>query len=443
VAHDRWTFGRILGLLTLACVGTVGSALGQGIALTGVGPVNRSMGGAAVAAPLDAAGAIYWNPATITGLPASEMTFGFEAILPASRLSSRVEAGALGGGFPPNALSGWNRGEPGVAPVPSFAFVAKPEDSPWTYGLGLFAIGGFSGTYPASLTNPILTPPSLFGVGVGKIAAQLDILQLAPTVSYAWTDRLSIGFAPTLTMARLVADPALFAPPNDADGDGAFSFARATGTRMDWGGGFQVGLFYAASDAWSFGASLKSPQWFEPFRFNSEDELGRPQRLKFGVDYPMIVSAGVAYSGWEDYVVACDVRYFDYANTRGFRSTGFLPSGAVAGLGWDSVFSVSTGIQRRLSERLTCRLGYTFNQNPIGDEETVFNVSSPLIIQHWLAVGMSYQMTANWLWSLAYVHGFHNRIQGPIVAPFGPIAGTSVTSDVWLDAVSLGLTARF
>ena len=47
-----------------------------GMAVSGVGPINRSMGGAAVAAPIDSAGAIYWNPATISGLGRSEMEFG-------------------------------------------------------------------------------------------------------------------------------------------------------------------------------------------------------------------------------------------------------------------------------------------------------------------------------------------------------------------------------
>src|SRR4051812_33657633 len=39
-----------------------------GDSLPGAGPINRSMGGAAVAAPIDPAGALYWNPATIGGL---------------------------------------------------------------------------------------------------------------------------------------------------------------------------------------------------------------------------------------------------------------------------------------------------------------------------------------------------------------------------------------
>src|SRR5450631_2443672 len=73
-------------------------ALAQfGVATSGVGPINRSMGGASVAAPLDAAGAIYWNPATMGALGRSEMAFGTGFLVPRTTVSSRVPAGALGG----------------------------------------------------------------------------------------------------------------------------------------------------------------------------------------------------------------------------------------------------------------------------------------------------------------------------------------------------------
>ena len=35
------------------------------------------------------------------------------------------------------------------------------------------------------------------------------------------------------------------------------------------GGGFQLGVYYEANEDWSFGASLKSPQWFDTYTFNS------------------------------------------------------------------------------------------------------------------------------------------------------------------------------
>src|SRR5580704_2881729 len=61
-----------------------------GIILTGAGPVNRSMGGASTAAPIDASGALYWNPATISGLPGNSMDFGVELLYPQTRLSSSI-----------------------------------------------------------------------------------------------------------------------------------------------------------------------------------------------------------------------------------------------------------------------------------------------------------------------------------------------------------------
>src|SRR6516165_3117407 len=76
-----------------------------GAMMTGVGPINRSMGGAATAAPLDTLGAFYWNPATITALPNST-DFSLELLFPQSNLSSSVNAGAFGKGTPPINLGG-------------------------------------------------------------------------------------------------------------------------------------------------------------------------------------------------------------------------------------------------------------------------------------------------------------------------------------------------
>lgn len=85
------------GLLgTVAFMSTASLLFGQnGIVFTGQGPVNRSMGGASTAAPLDSLGAIYWNPATISALN-SEMAFGIEVLWPHSTLSSSVHANVFG-----------------------------------------------------------------------------------------------------------------------------------------------------------------------------------------------------------------------------------------------------------------------------------------------------------------------------------------------------------
>jgi len=410
---------------------------GQGIFLPSVGPINQSMGGATVAAPIDSIGALAWNPASISGLRTSEVAFGLGLVLPTTSLNSSI---------PAFGLSGTTDSEPGVAPVPTIGVVQHIEDTPWTVGLGIFGIGGFSANYPASYSNPILMPQPRAGMplgGLGAVFAQAELFQIAPTLSYAVSDHFSIGFAPTVTLGSLVTNPFVFGPPNDANGDGFPSYGPGTGTRMAWGGGFQVGAYYCASQNWSFGASYKSTQWMEPFRYNSQDELGGPMFSEINVNLPSIVSVGMAYTGFERWLFATDLRYFDYANATGFGDQGFRPDGSVAGLGWKSVYSISQGIEYRCTDRLKIRNGYTYNQNPIPDEQSMFNVASSLIIQHWYSVGATYQCNEHLSATLAWTHGFENEISGPLQTPMGAIPNTSVSPRVSADILSFGCTFAY
>src|SRR5579859_7667496 len=115
--------------------------------LTGEGPVNRSMGGASVAAPIDSLGATYWNPATTTQLPNS-MDLGVELSYVQTRLFSSLSANSLGPGVPPVAVAGTQVGDNGIAPLPSMGLVYRPDGSRWTFGLGTYAVAGFSVNYP-------------------------------------------------------------------------------------------------------------------------------------------------------------------------------------------------------------------------------------------------------------------------------------------------------
>ncbi len=166
------------------------------------------------------------------------------------------------------------------------------DDSPWSYGLGVLGVGGFRVNYPASTTNPILTPPPPSGFGIGRVFADVSILQLIPTLSYVVNERLSIGFAPTVSMATISSDPLLLAPPDDANGDGLGTYPTGNGNRLTWGGGFQAGVYYIDDNGWHYGAAVKSPQWFEKFRFQTEDELGQPHTDKLTFTYPTIVTVG-------------------------------------------------------------------------------------------------------------------------------------------------------
>jgi long-chain fatty acid transport protein len=408
----------------------------QGIALSGVGPVNRSMGGAATAAPIDAAGALMWNPASISGLKCNEVDIGLELLLPSEKLSSSI---------PAFGLQGSTGGEPGVMPIPELAWVHKCEDSRMSIGVGVFGIAGFATNFPASLTNPVLTPQPPNGLGLGRISSEAEYYQVIPTASYAVSDRLSIGFAPTLTIAKLDLSPMVFAPADDANGDGFATYPTSDGTRYHFGGGFQVGIYYTPTENWSLGFCFKSPQWFETFTSNVTNELGQPETSSVRFDYPMIFSLGTAYSGFERWLFACDVRYFNYAGTAGFEGpAAFGTNGALLGLGWKNIFSVHAGAQYCFSDRFSLRAGYQFNPSPIDSDTAFFNVGSPLITEHIVSCGFSYRLTDHETISVAYLHAFQNEVSGPITSPiFGTIPGTSATSTISADSLGAGLTVTY
>ncbi|MBA4020588.1 MAG: hydrocarbon degradation protein [Pirellula sp.] len=412
------------------------SARAQGIYLPFVGPTNQSMGGAAAACPIDSIGALNWNPATISGLASSEVAFGLGLAMPTTSIDSSINANALGPGNPPINLAGTSSSEPGVCPVPTIGFVHRNVGSPWTLGVGIFGVGGFSANYPASTTNPISLPQPN---GLGQLHAKVELYQVTPTISYAVTDRLSFGVAPVLNLANFNGQPFFLAAPN-ADG----TYSDGFGTRTAFGGGFQLGTYYITDSDFRVGLSYKSPQWIEPFRFNSQDENGLPRFFKYNFDLPSITTLGFAYSGFERWLFAFDMRYFDYSNADGFSQQGFLPTGAVAGLGWKSIFSFTPAVQWNATDRLTLRAGYTFNQNPIGGDQAFFNVVSSLIIEHWLSFGATYRWNQRVSSTIAYTHGFENSVTGPLYSPlFGPLAGTSVTERVSADMLNAGITVQF
>ena len=412
--------GLILGLSATPVAAQYGPIL------SGTGPINRSMGGAATGSPLSASGALMWNPASLSGLKRSELDVGAELLFPQTSLSSSV-----GGG----ALSGSTNNENAVFALPTIALAFRPEQSPFTYGLGMFAVAGFGLNYPGSapLTgNPLLQPPP---AGFGSLFSQYQVLQIAPALVYEVNEQLSVSFSPLVDIGMAQLDPAVFAAPV------AGVYPQGTHSSSSWGGGFSLGAFYKAGN-WDFGASYKSQQWFQSYQFNTISG-GVPGTAALSLDLPSIVSVGASYKGIDRWLLAADVRYIDFSNTGAFHDSGFTPTGALRGVGMQSIFAVALGAQYQMTDALSLRAGYSWSENPIPSSQASANAASPLILQNSLSLGASYQLTDAFVVSMAYMHSFENSITGPIVLPGGPIPGSSITNTAAADMVLIGATVKF
>jgi long-subunit fatty acid transport protein len=124
----------------------------------------------------------------------------------------------------------------------------------------------------------------------------------------------------------------------------------------------------------------------------------------------------------------------DYANTSLF-GTKVIDGG----LGWRSVFAVALGTQYQATDRLTLRAGYLYNTNPIRDVATLFNVQAPGIITNTLTLGASYDVTEDITFSLVWMHGFRNSIEGPILQ----VTHSSVRLDARVDTLWAGVNIKF
>lgn len=411
----RWLLLGLSFLLTAAP-----NVVAQGILFPAVGATNRAMSGASTAAPLDPAGATYWNPATMSAFETTEIFVGGDFTYGDTFLASDVE-------FLDSA--GENRSDSGLSAAPVIGLVSRPGNSTYTFGLGIYSFLGRTIDFPGSSNNPILAPynpPNSFGFG--PVSASATGLQVSMLMSKQVSRYLAVGGGLTVNSVNLDLDPALFATRN---GNG--TFPAANNSRPRWGAGFQIGIFYSDQEKWNFGASFKSEQWFETFRYNSKDPIGRPRDLELQFALPSIFSVGVGYNVNDRTLIAADVRRFDYGNAALF---GNSPEND--GLGWRSIWAFAVGGHYRINDSVSTQVGYLYNQNPIREGSTLFNIQLPAINTNSISAGLTVALTEHVDIVGSGVYAFTHRNRSTILE----IPGTEVQLKQNLGTFSLGLRFR-
>jgi long-chain fatty acid transport protein len=366
------------------------------------------------------------------------MSFGLELV----QANSRVKSSVPNPFIPGATISGSTKGEAGVVPVPSMGLVwSKNRQSPFTFGLGMGAVGGAAslyphtplmvGNYPNLSLNPKANPVLL---DHGR-SASVIVLQVTPTVSAQLTKKLSVGVAPIIDLASLNVNPmSLGRPINDP--------LMTYGTRYVWGGGFQIGTLYDFQNHFKAGFMFKSPIWAEKLYFTGTyyDAQNNPiaDASTFQLNLPMTLSAGVSYDGFRDTVVGMDFRYLDYANCSGLNA-GVNSQGIVEGLDWESVFAITLGAERKINDRIKARVGYAWNENPIPGRSAALCISAPMITQHVFSCGLSYALAKDLEVAAAYSHAFEASHTGTILGQ----PGTSVSNILSANSFFANITKKW
>jgi long-chain fatty acid transport protein len=433
---------NFFALVVLALLWPVTSYATDGHFLHGAGPVNEAMGGADAGLCLDATGSVAWNPACTARFVGHRFEFHGTLFSPWRSLSSTVDANAFGPGMPEATLSGTTVSKRDMSFMPGFAFIYHRPGSATSYHAAMLAVSGFGVDYAANsnFSNPILTPQAPNGFGFGRIRSNYMLVTVPLGMARQVTERLSIGFSAVPSLSMLQVIPAPFSAPVTA-GSMMPYYLSAGNNAPAFGAGFSAGVHYAFEKV-NFGVSYRSPVWFRDFKWNRKDLTGASHELTFQMNLPQVVSVGTGFSPAKNTRIGIDARWFNYANTAGFDEVGYKDDDAVSGFGWKNIWAVGGGLQQKVSKSVKLLAGYNFSGNPVPAEYTFFNTPAPAIVQHHVSGGA--------MWSVGkidlvatYYHAFQNSITGQWISSQGAIPGTSVTSKMSENSLTIGFGKSF
>ncbi len=328
--------------------------------------------GNAFVATADNPSAIYHNPAGITQLEGRQFSLGLYNI------TTDVDyRGALGRAETSHA----------VQVVPQLHYVYSPVDSPFSYGLGVFAPFGLGIDYGDD--NPFNTLAQ---------KGSLAYVSVAPTIGYAFSDTFSIGASATVNYSEIEFHRAL---TSVAD---RFSFE---GDDMDLG--FNFGLLWKPHRQWSLGLNYKL-----------ETEMhydGRSRaRAVFSPDgswvdtsaslvFPQNIDVGVSYRPSDKWNLEVNIDWTDWDAVDVTTLSGTALGDVAFPFNYKSSFMYEFGVTRYLDRGYYMSAGYIYSENSAPD--STFSPLNPDANLHLFSVGLG-RRTESISWSLGYHFAYNS-----------------------------------
>ena len=387
----------------------------NGHLLHGVGAVNSAMGGAGVALPNDALGALNLNPALLTELDGYKFEFSAEY----NDAKNAVESQA-------GPFSGRTEDAGDRSVIPAFGFTVHKPQTPIAFGVGFLGLAGFGVDYPQDNGNPLLAPQPR---GFGRVYSNYQLLKIPVVAALQVSPSLSVGISFNAGHAILTADPAGFATP-DCAGPTNCVFPRVNNDGS-FGWGLGAGLLFKVNPKLNFGLSYSSEQDYQEFTWNttvantSLPTFGTARKVRFKLNAPPIAVAGIGWKPTSRLSVALDGKWINYERTDGFKDT----------LGFKDITVEGLGIQFQATSTITVRVGANHCDSPIDSSNVFQSVPVPAVFEDRITAGFGQKVTPNLTLDLGYYHVFKNRVSGPFMSPAGPVPGTRVTTEMAMDAV--------
>jgi len=433
----------------------------NGYMLIGYGAKSRAMGGVGVAMGQDGLAAAS-NPATIADVADTlnaetnwRVDVGMDIFKPKAAVYQ--DANALLGpvvnqesGAPSTAFSTEN----GYYFLPAMGFVSKIDDQlSWSFAMvGSGAASLYDQSLPAGEDSYFF---NFNGLGGDKLEIRLMNLQMLPTIAYKLDDKNTIGATLVVSVSLFKAN-GLLAFEELGFGASAGNLSNM-GTDVSYGGGLRLGWKGKfAEEKLHIGVNYSSRTYMSEF-----DDYKNLFAEQGDFDIPSSYAIGFAYEFTPAITTYIDIQRINFSEVAsvgnkgpqisgGFFPCGDLSCGALGldeglGFGWEDQTVFKIGASWAYSPEIVLRAGYNRGDNPIPNDQVLFNMLAPAIDEEHLTLGGSYLFSDAMELSVSYVHAFKNTITGPTTFqpvgadPANPVNNASLTMEQNSISATLGI----
>ncbi len=413
------TTRTIAKVITLSLITSTMIHATNGDHLIGVGAKARGMGGVGIAMSHGAESTLS-NPALITSVESSEVSFGGTIFMPDIQTQLNPMAGVP---LPPQDKL---TSDADMNMIPEVSIAMKINEE-FYVGIGMWGTAGMGTDYSnASGINNIGTTGQFSNF---DMVTNLQLMQFAVPLAYK-TEGLSLAIAPIVQYGNLDIN---YAMPNPAHG-GAIDTVGA-GLAQDFGFGYSLGATYDLSNGLILGAVYKSKIDMEyknqlstatqPFGIvlPDGDHLEQPAEMGVGFAYTM-----------DQHTFAFDYKKIKWSDAKGYQD-----------FGWEDSDVYAFGYEYN-QDNWALRAGYNRASSAVVEVRhpaiNMFNLLGfPATEEQHYTVGGTYAMNEQFSFDLAYVYAPKNTETFDVSQL--PMGLQSVTTDHSEDSISFQLNYTF
>ncbi len=394
----------------------------------GYGIKAKGMGGVGVALPQDSLAAAT-NPAGMV-LVGNRWDVGAEFFAP-----DREAVTAWGSQTTTNTVTTYDGNGSGFGEewflIPEIGYNQMIGNN-MSLGVSVFGNGGMNTTYSSQV----------FSAGTGGSNTGIDLSQLfiSPTLSIKLDDKNTLGVAINLVYQRFEANGLSDFCGLKPSGCAPSPTAGLTDQGYDdsFGAGFRIGWIGQLSDTVTAGFTYQPKTKMEAFSKYSElfAENG-------DFDIPANYALGVSWKPSNKFTLAFDVEQIKYSQVKSIANPnngftgGQLGTANGPGFGWDDMTIYKLGADFKVNKDLVIRAGFNHSNQPIPQNQTLFNVIAPAVVQDHLTLGFTMNMSGGEL-SGYYMHAFEETVNGTGVTTF-PGAQNAGAANISMSQNALGI----